>query len=50
MRNIESGESKIPLTSSTEIERKIEESGGLKKFKPANYQESMKKYVDEVNY
>ena len=47
--NINAGVSKIPLTSSAEIERKIEESGGLKKFQPANYQEGMKKFVEEMN-
>ena len=43
-RLIETGESKIDVMQSAEIERKIKDSGCLQKFQPMNYQGSLRQF------
>ena len=49
LRQTDTGEIKINLTRSSEIERKTQEGGLLQKFQPKNFTGSLKGFLSEVN-
>ena len=49
LRKTDTGEFKLNLTKSSEIERKTKEKGALQKIQPTNFQGSLRQFVQEVN-